>query len=77
MKYGKMNLKLEPEAKKAIDFAKKTPECGLVMMVDGFITDREALLLRDLLWYARFNGVEVHFVPKKEAMDLNIKEVSK
>lgn len=59
-----MNYKhLEKGAKKAIDCAKKN-KCIVLMMVDGFISDNEALILRDLLWYARNNNVEVTFVVK-------------
>lgn len=54
---------LEKKAKKAIDNCVKN-KAVLLMMVDGFITDQEALHLRDLLWYARDNKVEVNFVPK-------------
>lgn len=51
---------LEPEAKKCIDSAKKD-NAVVVLMVDGYKTNKEALILRDLLWYARDNGVEVSF----------------
>lgn len=60
---------LEPKAKKAIDHAKKQDSTGILMMVDGFITDEEALILRDMLWYARNNGVVVKMVPKRERAD--------
>lgn len=38
----------------------------LIMMVDGFQTEDEALLLRDMLWYAKRKGVPVIFVPNKK-----------
>lgn len=56
---------LEPQAKSAVDYCVKY-KAKMVMMVDGFITDKEALYLRDLLWYARNKGVEVTMVPHKE-----------
>ena len=59
------DLKLEPVAKKAIDDCIKK-DARLLMMVDGFISDAEALLLRDMLWYARLKGVMVIFAPKEE-----------
>lgn len=55
---------LEPVAKKAVDEAKKE-NALIVMCVDGFQTDEEALHLRDLLWYARDNNVDVTFVSKE------------
>lgn len=67
MKY----TRLEPIAKLAIDACKKANKnrwydpTHLMMMVDWFITDDEALILRDMLWYARDNGVEIHMVPNK------------
>jgi hypothetical protein len=54
---------LEPQAKKAIDMGRKK-KAGILMMVDGYISDEEALILRDMLWYARDNGVEIRMIPK-------------
>ncbi len=56
---------LEPEAKEKIDEARDR-EGNILTMVDGFITNKEALILRDILWYARNNGVPITFVPHKE-----------
>jgi len=58
-------INLEPVAKKTIDKAKKQGAIVL-MCVDGFQTDFEALCLRDMLWYARKNGVVIHFIPEKK-----------
>jgi hypothetical protein len=58
-------LNVEPIAKQAIDEARKEGAV-IVMMVDGFQTESEALYLRDMLWYARNNGVVVHFVPEED-----------
>lgn len=55
---------LEETAKAVIDNAKEN-KAIIVMCVDGFQTDDEALKIRDMLWYARNNGVVVHFVPEK------------
>lgn len=56
---------LEKGAKAAIDYAKKEKGGICITTVDGFLSDQEATHLRDLLWYARDNGVEVDFVPEK------------
>jgi hypothetical protein len=61
-------LNVEPIAKKAIDEARKEGAV-IVMMVDGFQTESEALYLRDMLWYARNNGVVVNFVPEEDTTD--------
>lgn len=61
----KKYLFLEKTAKKAIDESKKQG-ATILMMVDGFITDKEALHLRDMLWYARNKGVEIIFVPNEK-----------
>jgi len=61
MKYKELELK----AKEAIDTAKKE-KAIILMMVDGFQTDKEAFMLRDLMWYARDNGVEIRVIPKKK-----------
>lgn len=58
MKYPR----LEPWARKAIKAARKA-EGFLVMMVDWFQTDDEALILRDMLWYARDKWVLVYIIP--------------
>jgi len=58
-------LNVEKIAKKAIDDSKKN-DAVLLMMVDGFQTESEALYLRDMLWYARNEGVEVRFIPAKK-----------
>lgn len=57
------NLNVEKFAKKAIDECKKQ-KVTMITCVDGFQTESEALYLRDMLWYARNNGVEVIFVPE-------------
>ena len=57
-------LNVEKIAKEAIDGAKEK-NAILIMMVDGFQNESEALYLRDMLWYARNKGVEVRFIPKK------------
>lgn len=57
-----MVSKVEPIAKEAIDEAKKH-KAIVATCIDGYVTDKEAILLKDLLWYARDNGVVVHFVP--------------
>lgn len=57
---------LEKGAKEAVRRAKKAG-ANIIMMVDGFITDEEALALRDLLWHARDNGVVVTFTPPESA----------
>lgn len=66
---------LEPTAKAVIDAAaKESYRTGILMMVDGFISDKEAKHLRDMLWYARDNGVEVRFVPSKEQVLENVRK---
>ena len=55
---------LETFAKKAVDSIKEK-DTVLVTAVDGYISDKEALHLRDFPWYARDNGVVIHFVPKQ------------
>lgn len=65
---------LEPGMKMAIDNA-KGQNADIVMMVDGFITDREALILRDALWYARSNGIVVHFIASDEQIKLARKQI--
>ena len=55
---------LEKDAKKCVDESKKGNK-KILTTVDGWITDKEALILRDFLWYARDNNVEVIFVPIK------------
>ena len=57
-----MKLNVEPRFKEACKAAKKE-ESIILTCVDGFITDAEALILRDALWYARNEGVSVQFVP--------------
>lgn len=57
---------LEPTAKSAVVAARKHGNAVILMMVDGFISDQEALHLRDMLWFARDNYVEVRFVPIRE-----------
>lgn len=52
------------DQKNAVDKANETSS-DLFMMVDGFQTLPEALMLRDMLWYARDNGVQVVFVAKQ------------
>jgi hypothetical protein len=60
-------LFLEPMAKKAVDECrKKKLKGGILMMIDGFVSAGEAMTLRDMLWYARDNGVEVRFIPHQE-----------
>jgi len=51
---------LELKAKEAVNFAKKNG-CLMLTCIDGFITDDEALKLRDLLWYAKSKKVAVMF----------------
>lgn len=58
MKYDFMT----PVQKETVDTA-KADNFLVMMMVDGFQTIEEAVMLRDMLWYARDNGVEVHFIP--------------
>jgi len=53
---------LEPQAKKCINEAKRI-NADVIMMVVGFITDTEALNLRDMLWYACDNEVMVLMIP--------------
>lgn len=54
---------LEHAAKNAVDECVRK-KAFLIMTVDGFISDTEACMLRDLLWYARDNNVDVHVVSK-------------
>jgi len=54
--------RLEPEAKRMIDEASWN-DIQVMMMVDWFQTDDEALILRDMLWYARDKGVTIQLVP--------------
>ncbi len=56
--------RLEPKAKEMIDKASIDKPEMVVMMVDWFQTDDEALILRDMLWYARDNGVTITIIPK-------------
>lgn len=62
-----MKLKVEPVSKIAIDECRKKGAV-LVTCVDGYQTESEALYLRDMLWYARNNNVEVVFVPKEDQL---------
>jgi len=57
-------LNVEKIAEKAIDEARKEGAI-IVMTVEGYQTESEALYLRNMLWYARNNGVVVHFIPKE------------
>lgn len=47
--------------KDAVDEAKRVGEV-IIMCIDSFQTDEEALMLRDLLWYAKQERVPVEFV---------------
>lgn len=58
-------LYLEEKSKEAVDYAVKN-KAVITTCIDGYISTIEALILKDFLWYARENGVEVIFVPKKE-----------
>jgi hypothetical protein len=53
-------------SKQVIDEAVKK-DAIVLTCVDGYQTDVEALILRDMLWYARNNGVVVQFIPKEAA----------
>ena len=53
---------IDEHAVKVTDYAKKH-YTKILTMVDGYQTTEEALLLRDWLWYAQDNGVEVVFAP--------------
>ena len=54
----------EPGAKAAIDAVAADDKADLLAMtVHGFRTDAEALLLRDMLWYAAKKGVEIRIAP--------------
>lgn len=53
---------IEKVAKQAIDTAKKE-KAIIVTCIDGYKTNDEALLLRDMLRYAKEAGVTIHFVP--------------
>ncbi len=61
--------RLEPEAKRMIDEAKKD-DILCMMMVDWFQTDDEALILKDLLWYARDNWVPILMTPEPKTNQL-------
>lgn len=61
---------LEQDAYEAIEDAVKH-KSGVLMMIDGFRTDDEALCLRDMLWYARNRGVEVIFVPESSRVKVD------
>lgn len=54
--------RLEPTAKEMIDEASQK-DVQVMMMVDWFQTADEALILRDMLWYARDKGVTVILIP--------------
>lgn len=53
---------LEPQAKRAVDDA-KGHDTIIMMMVDGYQTIEEAMILKDFLWYARDNWVTIQFIP--------------
>ena len=58
---------LEEDAKKMIDDCKLNgfgikDSTSILMTIGGFISDLEALHLRDLLWYASDNGMNVNFI---------------
>ena len=55
---------LEPEAKKAIDLCAENKSI-LLSHIGGFMTDKEARILKDMLWYAYHSSVEVRFIPKE------------
>lgn len=59
---------LEPVAKQAVDATRDEADV-LLTHIGGFITDEEALKLRDLLWYAYDNNVAVTFAPKPDSED--------
>jgi hypothetical protein len=52
-----------------IDEAKKD-DILCMMMVDWFQTDDEALILKDLLWYARDNWVPILMTPEPKTNQL-------
>ncbi|MDD4410844.1 MAG: hypothetical protein PHE32_04025 [Candidatus Shapirobacteria bacterium] len=56
---------LDEKLKETVDFAIKN-KANIVSCVDGYISGKEALILKDFLWYARDNGITVVFVPKEE-----------
>ena len=56
--------RLEPKAKEMIDKASIEKPEMVVMMVDWFQTDDEALILKDMLWYARDKWVTITIIPK-------------
>jgi len=56
------SLRLEQGMVSVINEAKRGNHI-ILMNVDGFITDTEAVYLRDMLWYAKKNGVVIEFVP--------------
>lgn len=74
MKTKKELLHLERVAKEAIDMAAKQGAI-LLVMIDGFQTDKEALILRDLLWYARLEEVIVQFMSPGKTSGKEIKSV--
>lgn len=43
--------------------AAKVDKTKVLMMIDGFQTDEEAVMLVQFLWQARNEGIEVIFVP--------------
>lgn len=53
---------LEKVAKEMLDKASKE-DTEVFMMVDGYQTLQEALILKDFLWYARDNWVTIQFIP--------------
>lgn len=57
---------LEPEAKAGIDRAREEKIDYFVFMPVGFKTDEEALILKDLIWYAYNNGVTI-MIPGKDS----------
>ena len=52
---------LENTAKKTILYAKNN-KIPVLMTIDGFKTDKEALHLRDMLWFAKESEVEIMFI---------------
>ena len=61
-----MKLKhLEPVAKEAIDTAKRD-KTFIMMTIDGFRIDEEALILLDMLRYANQKKVEIRIIPNGE-----------
>lgn len=68
-------LVLEEGAKNVIDEAVKT-KAIVLMQVVGFITADEALLLRDMLWYAYKKGVTIKFLPQgKDPLSVDLQSV--